>query len=147
MPSGSLDIVRLHSALRTGAGNIYVSNLDLNIDNKADIHGRSVDFYAMCIFNGFLGALRHLQPLWQHLILQSSLRHQWEVGHPGGCLAPKTVFWSYETRRSHGYGFVHYEFEDAAKQASNSVQFSASHVYICSSIPGTVMVCTPSPLW
>eukprot|EP00435_Cladocopium_sp_Y103_P046964 s1213_g13.t1 len=60
---------------KTGAGNIYVSNLDPNIDNKA-----LYDTFSLF----------------------------------GNILSCKVA--SDSSGKSHGYGFVHYEFEDAARQ-------------------------------
>jgi len=65
---------------KTGAGNIYVSNLDPNIDNKA-----LYDTFSLF----------------------------------GNILSCKVA--SDSSGKSHGYGFVHYEFEDAARQAIERV--------------------------
>jgi len=78
---------------KTGAGNIYVSNLDPNIDNKA-----LYDTFSLF----------------------------------GNILSCKVA--SDTSGKSHGYGFVHYEFEDAARQAIervNGMMIGEKAVTVC----------------
>ncbi|CAK9001264.1 unnamed protein product [Durusdinium trenchii] len=78
---------------KTGAGNIYVSNLDPNIDNKA-----LYDTFSLF----------------------------------GNILSCKVA--SDALGKSHGYGFVHYEFEDAARQAIervNGMMIGEKAVTVC----------------
>eukprot|EP00437_Effrenium_voratum_P003023 CAMPEP_0181433382 /NCGR_PEP_ID=MMETSP1110-20121109/19261_1 /TAXON_ID=174948 /ORGANISM="Symbiodinium sp., Strain CCMP421" /LENGTH=590 /DNA_ID=CAMNT_0023556829 /DNA_START=37 /DNA_END=1806 /DNA_ORIENTATION=- len=78
---------------KNGAGNIYVSNLDPNIDNKA-----LYDTFSLF----------------------------------GNILSCKVA--SDNTGKSHGYGFVHYESETAARQAIeqlNGMQIGEKQVTVC----------------
>eukprot|EP00438_Fugacium_kawagutii_P034424 Skav211615 [mRNA] locus=scaffold3083:321931:335851:- [translate_table: standard] len=103
---------------KTGAGNIYVSNLDPNIDNKAlyDTFSLFGNILSCKVASDSSG-----KPSPQRLQLDPFARVTDDEND--GVNGTGTV----PVGRSHGYGFVHYEFEDAAKQVADARSFEGEN--------------------
>lgn len=115
--------------LRAGVGNIFIKNLDRTVDNKA-LHDT---------FSAFGNILRYVASM--HNILSGFVPGT----HRQACFLP---FRSCKVAQdlkgeSKGYGFVHFEEDDAARLAIEKVWF----MLYCAIAPRSCIASTQQPCW